>query len=81
MTETLIRYGMPIPDEFKILRSALIGDDPKADGKAIKRFSDEVNEHLRQGWEVHGPLVSVMVQNPQTGHVLYQPMLKHGERG
>jgi hypothetical protein len=72
---------MPRADKYKILQSDLIEGLDEAATKATEKFTDAVNELLRQGWEVHGPLVAVTVQKPRVGHVLYQPMLKMGERG
>jgi len=51
------------------------------DTKAAKSFTDAVNELLRQGWGVDGPLLAVTVQKPPQGHVLYQPLIKLRERG
>jgi hypothetical protein len=68
-------------DKYRILRSDLIEGSEEADTKAIQGLAEAVNELLRQGWEVNGPLVAVTVQKPRHGHALYQPMLKLGERG
>ena len=68
-------------DKYRILQSDLIEGAGEAATKATESFTEAVNELLRQGWDVHGPLVAVVVQKPRHGHVLYQPMLKLGERG
>jgi hypothetical protein len=63
------------------LRSDLIDGADEADTKVLQGFTDAVNALLCQGWDVHGTLLAVAVQQPRPGHVLYQPMLKAGERG
>lgn len=66
---------------FLCAGAALIGGGSRAEAKAMQGLAEAVSVLLRQGWEVHGPLLAVAVQKPRPGHVLYQPMLKLGESG
>lgn len=50
---------MERPDEYRILRVNLTGPASKAGSEALERLVAEVNQLLRDGWQVSGPLECV----------------------